>query len=143
MADFLKECSIEGCAKPAKARGWCSTHSQRFYRTGSPTGVRKTVVPGSLEDRVWARVERGPTCWRWIGTKSAAGYGQVGAGGVILYAHRLVCEWTYGPAPEGTEVLHSCDNAACVNPAHLRWGTRAENVQDMITRGRGWWQRAV
>lgn len=27
-------------------------------------------------------------------------------------------------------------NTGCVNPAHLRWGTRGENVRDMIAKGR-------
>ena len=25
-------CSIEGCPRPAKARGWCNTHAMRFYK---------------------------------------------------------------------------------------------------------------
>ena len=29
-------CSIEGCARPRKARGWCKTHWQRWSRTGDP-----------------------------------------------------------------------------------------------------------
>lgn len=32
-------------------------------------------------------------------------------------------------------MLHSCANAACCNPAHLRWGTRDENMQDRAEHG--------
>ena len=140
---FLDECSIRGCGKPVRARSLCSTHVQRLYRTGSPNVVRKTVISGGLTERFWARVRKTPGCWEWEGSKSAAGYGQVGHDGRILYAHRLACEWAHGSAPDGTEVCHSCDNRGCVNPDHLRWGTRQENVDDMIERGRGAWQRAL
>lgn len=40
------------------------------------------------------------------------------------------------PRPEGASALHSCDNPGCVNPAHLRWGTQAENIQDRVSRKR-------
>jgi hypothetical protein len=37
---------------------------------------------------------------------------------------------------EGKVVRHKCDNPACINPNHLELGTQAENVQDMVQRGR-------
>ena len=46
----------------------------------------------------------------------------------IESAHRLVCTATWGRAPEeGMVVMHLCDNALCVCPAHLKWGSKAEN----------------
>ena len=42
----------------------------------------------------------------------------------------------HGPAPDGAPyALHSCDNPACFLPAHLRWGTHSENMQDKALRG--------
>jgi hypothetical protein len=40
------------------------------------------------------------------------------------------------PRPAGLQALHSCDVPLCINPAHLRWGTHAENMMDMHSRGR-------
>lgn len=34
-------CSIEGCHRPAKRKGWCNTHYERLRRTGDITRGRK------------------------------------------------------------------------------------------------------
>lgn len=38
-----RTCSIEGCERPRKARGWCKSHWQRWSRTGDP-GAGTPVV---------------------------------------------------------------------------------------------------
>lgn len=37
---------------------------------------------------------------------------------------------------KGKVVRHTCDNARCVNPAHLLLGSQQDNVDDMKSRGR-------
>jgi hypothetical protein len=51
-------------------------------------------------------------------------------------AHRVAWELLNGPLRPGEVVLHTCDNAQCVNPNHLRKGTQHDNVRDMFRKGR-------
>lgn len=72
-------------------------------------------------------------CQEWTGFRFKNGYGRVGHRG---YAHRAAWENANGPIPAGLEVMHLCDNPPCVNVAHLRVGTHAENMADMRSKGR-------
>ena len=46
-------------------------------------------------------------------------------------------ELANGAIPDGSPfVMHSCDNPACVNPAHLSVGDHWTNMQDKRDRGR-------
>lgn len=81
----------------------------------------------SLRDRFLARSVLLPSgCVEWQGV-TARGYGQISHNGVMIYAHRLAYEMFVGDIPEGAEILHSCDNPPCVNPARLSVGDRADN----------------
>ena len=94
----------------------------------------------TLDERFWSKVERpNPEgCWNWTANKNNKGYGLFRPGGVApkALAHRLSYEAANGPIPKGGLILHSCDNPACVNPAHLRVGSHKANVADMDQRGR-------
>jgi hypothetical protein len=76
----------------------------------------------------------------WGGTNkppSGDGYGYLHRDGRKIRAHRMVWEECFGPIPPGLYVLHHCDNRTCVNPEHLYVGTHADNMRDMVERGRG------
>jgi hypothetical protein len=76
------------------------------------------------------------SCWEWQRTRNNCGYGRVTVQGKKVLVHRLAYELWVGPIPRGLVVRHRCDNPACCNPAHLEVGTRRENTQDMMRRGR-------
>lgn len=134
-------CLIEGCDKPHKAKGYCCTHYTYWKRTGKVwrEGVGE-IVP--MAQKFWPKVDvKGPDdCWLWkAGVFKTTGYGFIGKGGLGAGsegAHRVSYKLNKGPIPSNKIVMHTCDNRRCVNPAHLRLGTKLENTHDMMRKGR-------
>ena len=65
------------------------------------------------------------------------GYPRVFYQGKPYLLHRFVWEVKNGrPIPPGKVIRHRCDRTSCINPKHLQLGTQADNVRDMVRRGR-------
>lgn len=114
--------------------------------TSSSVGdpARRLKPHGPPEVRFWAKVRRGSSdeCWLWTGYIGREGYGYFQFSTKnARKAHRVSWELANGPLPpgagyHGTCVLHRCDVRHCVNPAHLFLGSNADNMADMVAKGR-------
>ena len=51
-----------------------------------------------------------------------------------MLVHRLV--WMQDNGHTDLEICHTCDNPRCFNIEHLYAGTHAQNMRDMVDRGR-------
>lgn len=89
----------------------------------------------SVREIFEANAIRQDGCWGWRGQMHDAGYGLFSKLGVH-YAHRASYQLHKGDIPHGMDVMHTCHNPACSNPAHLELGTRKENMATSFIVGR-------
>lgn len=75
-------------------------------------------------------------CWIWDGVQNHFGYGILKINYRQIRAHVFSYKKFKGPIPKGKFVLHECDCPWCVNPDHLKLGTKKQNTADAIARKR-------
>lgn len=124
-------CSVPECSKPARLRGLCGMHHQRWLRYGDLNRGSPT-----LEQRFWAKVDKSGECWLWTASCRPDGYGQIRVGPTFKGAHAIGYILQIGPVPAEMQVLHRCDNPPCVRGDHLFLGTPLDNMTDKIAKGR-------
>jgi hypothetical protein len=98
----------------------------------------------AINARFWTKILCGLTpdaCWEWLGATRNFGYGHFAYGprGDASYVAAHIYSFMLHGGVLTTEkpcVLHSCDNPPCANPRHLFAGTKKDNTQDMMSKGR-------
>lgn len=111
---------------------------------GMSTGYDQTA------ETFWAKVRKVPnkdSCWLWLGCQKD-GYGRVTWGGKQYCAHRVAAVLSgiikdaraAESSPTTIHVLHRCDVRLCCNPNHFFLGTKADNAQDAMKKGRLTWR---
>lgn len=101
--------------------------------------IRKQSLIDRLAHKTKMNIET--DCLEWTAKATTnGGYGNISAGRMFtgMRAHRLAWVLFHNQEiPVELVVMHSCDNPRCCNISHLSLGTRKDNTDDMMMKGRG------
>ena len=113
-------CSVAGCKRVLKARGLCGTHYKRWWRYGDPHIVKRTYATGTVDERVWAHIEKSDGHWLWQGHITREGVPRAhGTRSDGRLRHVNVRRHLFGGLSPGDKLHRTCGERACVNPAHM------------------------
>lgn len=143
----MSACDVEGCDEASRARGFCSSHYQRFHSYGDPT-ITFLKNREVYERMVFRGIERRGECLLFTGMTNTYGYGAIrdamsSSLSRTVATHRVAYEKWHGSIPDNLQVDHVCHTEAlrrgdcaggkscyhrrCINPGHLELKTIQEN----------------
>ena len=124
-----KQCSVQGCSRKYRCKGYCNRHYRRVLQYGEPTPPH---LEKTAEQRFWEKVNVGDPseCWPWQAAMRGD-YGFFNLENTTIGAHKFSYILSHGEVPSGLVVDHKCRNPRCVNPSHLQAVTLSENAQNV------------
>lgn len=128
-------CTVTGCGKPHKARGYCDNHYNQWRKYGDAEARQRRErgsVPRELEAAARAETDE---CIILTGYKRRP---NVQHEGTWMNASRAV--WIIADGDPGDRyVLHSCNDGTgahgCINRRHLYLGDHDQNMRDRNAAG--------
>lgn len=131
-----------GCGKPLHRAGDPpSKFANRKHCSVECSRACRRRLRRDPKERFEEKVDRSPgfgpkgDCHRWTAAIGTHGYGTFEMDGPKV-AHRVSYQLYCGEIPDDMQVLHRCDNRQCVNPDHFFLGSQADNIDDMMKKGR-------
>lgn len=119
---------------------WSTT--RELLRLDGKIRTKVNLTIDIIRDRFQEKVEvDGDKCWVWTASKNNKGYGVfrfIGSDNKMktMLSHRVSYIIGGGLIPNGMCILHQCDNPICQNFHHMKTGTHAENMGEMVDRDR-------
>lgn len=103
---------------------------------GQLVSIKKYGAP-----QLWLREHlnySGDDCLIWPFYTDGSGYAQIWWENRLQMTSRVVCQHRHGLPPKpNLDAAHSCGKGhlGCVNPTHLSWKTRKDNMKDCLEHG--------
>ena len=138
-------CKVVDCVNFARANGMCQTHNMRAWRGRDlhSAGTRSGAGTKFIRENIDCVDD---DCLIWPFYRTPTGYGDVNFPHIEGQAHRVMCILAHGKPPSAKhEAAHSCGkgHCGCINPRHLSWKIRIDNIRDKAGHGTQLWGEQV